>query len=76
MKNSSIIFLTFSLISISLFSGCASKKGNFTDQVSPDLVETFDLEDSKFDKFKVVEEESLKKEEEKKEPEKVTEVPK
>lgn len=48
------IFLLFT--AAFFLSGCASKKGNFSDQVSPDLVESFDLEDSKFDKFKVIEE--------------------
>ncbi len=67
MKNSFFIFFSLTLLSTFFLSGCASKKGNFSDQVSPDLVESFDLEDSKFDKFKVVEEEdtSKKKPEEK-----------
>ncbi|MCO4792758.1 MAG: DUF3108 domain-containing protein [Bacteriovoracaceae bacterium] len=47
------LFATLCLVLF--FSSCASKQGNFTDQVSPDLVKTFDLKDSKFDKFKVVE---------------------
>jgi len=60
------------LITALTLASCASKKGNFTDQVSPDLVETFDLEDSKFDKFKVVEEEDKPVKEET--PKKVTKV--
>ena len=55
------IFNFILLIVALFFSSCASKKGNFSDQVSPDLVESFDLNDSKFDKFKVIEEEEKAK---------------
>lgn len=50
------------LLSILLIGGCASRKRKFSDQVSPDLVQTFNLKNSKFDKFKVVDEDEVPKE--------------
>ena len=52
MKYILLITLSFGLF----LSSCSSVKDNkFRDQVSPELVETFDLKDQKFNKFKVVE---------------------
>lgn len=50
-----IKFLKYIFIAISIsLVGCASKKDhNFVDQVSEDLVNSFDLNDTQFDKFKV-----------------------